>query len=232
LTFLNDAVPAMTRVALIHAVMVAIDPVREAFAELWPDADVINILDDALSPDRARHPDLTPAMRARIGDLGHYALGTGADAILYTCSAFGVAIDAFAASSPKPVLKPNQAMFARALSTGSRIGMLATFAPSVASMEHEFHEMAGEVGAAHAQLETILIEDALAALKGGDAATHNSLLAQAATRLSGCDAIMLAHFSTSRAYASVSQVFGGPVLTSPRAAVEELRERCRKQAAR
>jgi hypothetical protein len=38
-----------TRVALIHALAVAIEPVQEAFRQLWPDAECANILDDSLS---------------------------------------------------------------------------------------------------------------------------------------------------------------------------------------
>lgn len=215
----------MTRIALIHAVTVAIDPVRQAFCELWPEADTINILDDGLSPDRAKDPDLTPALGRRIIDLGNYALSTGASGVLYTCSAFGSAIEEFAATTKEPVLKPNEAMFARALAAGQHIGMLATFRPSVASMEEEFREMA-TAKTVEATIETVLVEGALDALKSGDAQTHNRLLATSAVRLAHCDAIMLAHFSTSRAYDAVSRVVEPPVLTAPRAAVEELRSRC------
>jgi hypothetical protein len=63
----------------------------------------------------------------------------------------------------------------------------------------------------------------MAALKAGDADEHNRLLAQAAPRLAHCDAIMLAHFSTSRALDAVSAAFDGPVLTSPAAAVDKIR---------
>jgi len=216
----------MARIALIHAVTVAIDPVRDAFAELWPEAKLINLLDDSLSPARARDEHLTPAMSRRIGDLGRYAVATGADGVLYTCSAFGPAIEAFAASATMPVLKPNEAMFARALAAGRRIGMLATFRPSVASMEEEFREAAAAI-ASDATIQTVLVEGALDALKGGDAATHNHLLAEAALGLRHCEAVMLAHFSTSRAFDAVSAALDRPVLTSPRAAVEALRERCR-----
>jgi Asp/Glu/hydantoin racemase len=206
-------------------VTVAIDPVQTAFRKLWPDTDVINILDDALSPDRARDEALTEPMKQRIMALGHYALSTGADGILYTCSAFGPAISAFAAETDKPVLKPNEAMFKQALRLGRRIGMLATFPPSVGSMEEEFRAMAEGIGSG-ADIETILVEEALVALKSGDAHTHNHFLAQAAPRLDHCDAILLAHFSTSRAHQAVSAVVSKPVLTSPQAAVEELRRRC------
>jgi hypothetical protein len=76
------------------------DPIRQAFDELWPEADVVNILDDALSPDRARNQELTPALERRIADLGRYALSTGADGVLYTCSAFGPAIESL---RPRPI---------------------------------------------------------------------------------------------------------------------------------
>lgn len=213
------------RIALIHAVTVAMDPIANAFAAGWPEAELVNLLDDSLSPDRARDAGLTPAMTQRISDLADYAFGVGSDAVLYTCSAFGPAIEAVAARCEKPVLKPNEAMFAKALDAGSHIGMLATFPPSVASMEAEFAVEAVARGA-DARIETLLVEGALDALKSGDAETHNRLLAEAAPRLAACDAILLAHFSTSRARTAVEAVVEVPVLASPDCAVDVLRSRC------
>lgn len=212
------------RIALIHAVTVAVQPVGRAFRARWPEAEVMNLLDDALSVDRARSSELTAAMHARIATLGDYAVASGADAVLYTCSAFGEAIEAFAATTDLPVLKPNEAMFRRALAIGGRIGMLATFPQSVASMEAEFREMARQDASA-ATIETVLVADAMTALNAGDADTHNRLLAEAAGKLAGCSAIMLAQFSTSVAREAVGAVVTCPVLTSPDAAVEELRTR-------
>lgn len=210
------------RIALIHAVTVAMDPIASAFASGWPEAECVNVLDDSLSPDRARDDALTPAMAQRISDLADYAFGIGSDSVLFTCSAFGPAIEAVAARSERLVLKPNEAMFAKALQLGSRIGMLATFPPSVASMEAEFGAEAAAHGVA-AHIETLLVEGALDALKSGDAKAHNRLLAEAAPRLAGSDAILLAHFSTSRARAAVEAVVDVPVLTSPESAVDALR---------
>ena len=186
------------RIVLIHAVTVAMAPIEQAFASLWPEAERVNLLDDSLSPDHARAGHLTPAMVERFEALADYAKRIGAHGILFTCSAFGEAIEAAARDSAIPVLKPNQAMFEDALGQGSRIGMLATFGPSVASMEQEFAEATAALRPA-ATLETVLVEDALPALKAGDAKTHDRLLAEAAPRLAACDAVMLAHFSTSRA---------------------------------
>lgn len=206
------------RIALIHAVTVAIEPVHAAFRAGWPEADCFNLLDDSLSADRAGDGALTGAMSARIRALARYAASTGAAAILFTCSAFGPAIEVAARELPIPVLKPNEAMFEAALRAGRRIGMLATFAPAVASMEQELHEMADGV-----TVETICVAAAMDALRSGDAATHNRLLAEAAPRLDHCDTVLLAHFSTARAAPAVSAVLGRGVLTSPDSAVARLR---------
>ncbi len=214
----------MPRIALIHAVMVAVQPVQQAFAALWPEAEAVNLLDDSLSEDRAKSPDVTPEIDSRIANLGRYALNLGADGILFTCSAFGPSIEAFAAETRIPVLKPNEAMFDEALRKGARVGMLATFGPSVASMEAEFNERARAAGRA-ASIRTVLVDGAMAALQSGDAATHNRLLGDAAPQLAGSDAVMLAQFSTSHAFDAVSQRLECPVLTSPRSAVMALQER-------
>jgi hypothetical protein len=62
----------MTRIALIHAVAVAIAPVEAAFRELWPQAEHANILDDSLSLDRERDGALTIAMAGRVMALAEY----------------------------------------------------------------------------------------------------------------------------------------------------------------
>lgn len=209
------------RIALIHAVAVAMDPICDAFAELWPKAETFNVLDDALSKDRAADVTLSEELGERIVALARYAQGAHADAILYTCSAFGPAIERAAASASVPVHKPNEAMFRDALKSGQRTGMLATFEPSVASMAEEFAELASQCGS-KATLETRCVPEAMRALRGGDRATHDALLAKEAPRLAHCDAVMLAHFSTSRAYAAVSEVLSCPVLTAPRSAVLSL----------
>src|SRR4051812_3550941 len=98
-----------TRIALIHATPVAMEPIANAFAELWPEAIAMNVLDDSLSRDREAEPELSAHLFARIGDLADYALGTGANALLYTCSAFGAAIEAVKQRVGVPVLKPNEA---------------------------------------------------------------------------------------------------------------------------
>lgn len=211
------------RIALVHATPVAIEPVADAFKTGWPDAFVTNLLDDSLSPDYENTGLVDEAMINRFRTLARYVAGTGADAIMFTCSAFGPAIEAVAEElAPMPVLKPNEAMFEEALATGGRIGMLATFKPGIPPMEDEFEAMA-EANGRDASLQSLWVEGAMDALLKGDAETHNRLVAKAASDLSDCDIVMLAHFSTAKAKQNVMRVLDCPVLTSPVSAVNKLK---------
>lgn len=214
---------AAPRIVLFHATPVAMDPIKAAMASLWPEAEPVNLLDDGLTIDRAKEgPDLSEELIERFVDFGRYAQRIGADGILITCSAFGPAIDRMEEELPLPVLRPNEAMFREAIAAGNRIGMLATFAPAVATMEEEFRQFAAEAGSA-ATLETIVVPDAMDALRQGDAESHNRLVAEMAPRLADHDAIMLAHFSTSRAADSVRSAVEVPVLAAPEAAVARMK---------
>jgi len=209
------------RIVLLHATPVAMAPIHTAFEEVWPEAETINLLDDGLSVDRARESELSSAMIDRFVRFGHYAYDMQAQGILITCSAFGPAIDRLAKEVPVPVLKPNEAMFHEAVAQGKNIGMLATFVPAVATMTDEFNEYVAQ-NHLSASLTTILVDDAIGLLKKGDAESHNRLVAARAKELAHCDVIMLAHFSTSRAAASVRQQVDIPVLTAPHAAVKRM----------
>jgi len=209
------------RIALIHALKHSIAPIEQAFARLWPDAVLANLLDDSLSTDLAREGALSPAMTERFLTLARYAASCGADGILFTCSAFGPCIDACASElAPMPVLKPKEAMIDEAVAhagASGRIGLLATFAPTLATMPAEFAAVAPQV-----TLVPALASDALAALNRGDAAAHDRLAAEAARPLEGCDVVALAQFSLSSAASLVAQTTGRTVLTTPDSAVRKL----------
>ncbi len=211
-----------TRIVLLHATPIAMAPVQAAFKAAWPEAETVNLLDDGLTIDRARETELSDRMIARFVAFGQYGAAMDADGILVTCSAFGPAIEQLAASLDIPVLKPNEAMFHAAVAAGTSIGMLATFDPSVPTMTAEFDEYVASVGS-KATLTTVVVLEAIDRLRANDADTHNRLVAEHAPQLARCDAIMLAHFSTSRAAPAVRAAIHTPVFTAPEAAVIRMR---------
>jgi len=237
----------LPRIALIHALAHSPAPINAALAEAWPEAERMNLLDDSLSADLARGGGLDAAMTARFVALADYAVGAGAQAILFTCSAFGPCIDAVKRRhAAMPVLKPNEAMVdeAVALAAGGlagggrdvdradaaggaggtvrgrvlrRIGLVASFAPTLTSMPAEFPP--GVV------VRGQLAEGAMAALDRGEVAEHDAAVVRAAQALAleGCTVLALAQFSMARARAAVEAALGLPVLTTPDSAVRRLR---------
>ena len=176
----------------------------------------MNLLDDSLSADLARDGKLSERMTERFLAMGQYAASTGADGILFTCSAFGPCIEAVARThAPMPVLKPNEAMIEQAVAKGKRIDLLSTFPPTLVSMPPEFPS--------EVTLVPKLAEGALAALDRGDRAEHDRIVVEASKDLRDCDLIALAQYSMAPAAARVAEVTGREVLTTPDSAVLKLK---------
>jgi hypothetical protein len=220
------------RVALIHALAHSVAPINQAMAQAWPEAVCMNLLDDSLSADLARTAaaggdGLDAAMHQRFEDLCAYAEGTGSQAILFTCSAFGPCIEAAAARRPHmPVLKPNEAMVADAVANGQRVGLIASFAPTLQSMPAEFPPGIG--------LRTALVAQAMTALDQGDGEAHDAAVLAAAQALleQGCGVIALAQFSMARAAPLLRRRLPAAVsvLTTPDSAVAALQRRLARAA--
>ncbi|KRP91356.1 MULTISPECIES: aspartate/glutamate racemase family protein [Bradyrhizobium] len=204
------------RITLIHALKHSIVPIEASFARHWPEARLMNLLDDSLSADLARDGKLDERMTERFLTMGRYAASTGANGILFTCSAFGPCIEAVArAHAPMPVLKPNEAMIEQAVAKGKRIGLLSTFPPTLVSMPPEFPPQV--------TLVPKLADGALAALDRGDRAEHDRIVVEASKELRNCDLIALAQYSMAPAAERVAEVTGREVLTTPDSAVLKLK---------
>ena len=216
------------RIALIHATALAVDPIAAAFERHWPQARRMNLLDDSLSVDRAKAGQLSDAMVQRFIDLAGYAKGTGCNAILFTCSAFGPAIEAAAQAVQLPTLKPNEAMFGQALEqcarSGGKLGLVATFQASIPSMSGELLQMAQRRGVT-VELRSVFVPQAMQDLAEGRADDHHRKVADAALQLADCDVVMLAQFSMADALATVQRQLSAPVLSSPDCAVLALRRK-------
>lgn len=212
------------RITLIHATRIAMEPVESAAARLWPEAETVSILEEGLSVDRLATAHLSPDLFRRIVDLSRYAEAAHADGVLFTCSAFGEAIERAKIEALIPVMKPNEAMFDAAFSFGDKIAMIYTFPPAAAGMKEEFHD-AVVASTSNARLRSVFCEGALDAKKAGDDAIHDDLIAETAAGIENADAIMLGQFSMASAIDEVKSRTNIPVLTSPESAIQEIRRR-------
>lgn len=220
-----------SRIALVHALTDSQQPAWAAFADAWPEARIHNVLDDSLARDLAVEGKITERMIGRFLAIGRYAASTGVEgdetsAILFTCSAFGPAIDRVKADLDIPVLRPNEAAFEEALDAGSRIGLMVSFPKALPPLVDELEHMARSRGQ-RIEVRTGIAAGALEALKAGDGHRHDALVAACAETLADVDALVLCQFSLARAVAGVAPVPGRTVLSTPVSAVKKLRRTLR-----
>lgn len=217
-----------TRISLIHATPLAMQPVMRAFKRLWPQAQCTNLLDDSLTSDLQEAGGLTPGLIHRMVGLVDYVYTQGAQGVLFTCSAFGPAIDAAKRAHAIPVLKPNEAMYGEALALceamggARRMGLITTFAPASVSMTKELQDA---ITARNLPLsvESICADGALAHLNAGDVSSHDRLVIDAARSMSVCDVYMLGQFSMAAVQDALADALQKPVLSSPSSAVSALK---------
>jgi len=213
------------RIALVHALRASMAPIEAAFAEAWPRATLQHLLDDALPGDLQRAGRVDHGIAERFVRLASYAVEAGADAVLFTCSAFGSAIDAARAAVSVPVMKPNEAMVDEAVRSADDVVLLATFAPTLASMVPEFEAAATSIGR-RVRVRPVFVAGALDALASGAIDAHDALIADtAAVHAGGSAVVALAQFSMARAAPLVRRRLDTRVLTTPASAVEGLRRR-------
>lgn len=96
-------------------------PIENAFERLWPEAELLSLLDETLYADVSVDGAMAPGVAERIATLVHHAVASGAEAIVVTGSTFGPAVDSARASIDIPVLKADEAMALQAAKRGGAV---------------------------------------------------------------------------------------------------------------
>jgi hypothetical protein len=123
----------------------AIDPVCDAFRQLWPQARVTNCSRTRwrrILPRRAASRRPSPAFRRACALQRALRRERGSFHLL----GFRTAIEEAKRSVRIPVLKPNEAMLEDALAVGSDVALLTTFEPSIPSLKAELEQLATDRG--------------------------------------------------------------------------------------
>src|SRR5690606_27549185 len=110
----------------------------------------------------------------------------------------------------------------KALEKGKRIGLMVSFKNALPPLMDELKYMAQERGK-DIEISSAVAEGALEALKAGDAAGHDAIVARTAASLESVDALVLCQFSLARAAEGIASVSGRTVLTTPDSAVQKLK---------
>ncbi|WP_308313991.1 aspartate/glutamate racemase family protein [Streptomyces sp. GbtcB7] len=206
-------------VAMIHAVPSGAEIANQAFAEVFPEAVVWNLLDDRLLEDARSAGGLGPGLRRRMLRLIDHVFQEGADGLLLTCSSYGPVVDTARRLWGKPVYKADEAMFRAALGMPvGRLLVLASTPPAVPAAVEQLEALKLEFRGGP-EIGTVLCEEAASIGHPEELAT---VLAQAA-RTERADVVLLAQYSLTPAATALRAMLGVPVLSGAGAAAQALR---------
>jgi aspartate/glutamate racemase len=212
------------KVALIHTSPAALGPVAQFYGEAAPELELTNLLDDGLLRLLAAGERVT-ALR-RLGEMIAAARDThGAELALITCSSVTMEMAAeLRARLGLPILKIDYPMARLAVRTGRRIGVAATFPPTLVPTGSLLLAAAAEAGA-EIELVKEVVPEAYQALLAGDHGRHDELLLGAIERLEGqgADAIVLAQVSMARILPRLEGRARVPVFSSLHTSLDAIR---------
>ena len=213
------------KVAFIHTSPAAIGPLMQFYSEAAPELEITNLLDDGLLRLLAAKESATA--RRRLAEMIKAAVETyGAELAMITCSSVSREMaEELAGDFALPILKIDYPMARQAVRAGTKIGVAATFPPTLVPTTKLLNEAAAE---AAREIEIIqeVSPDAYTALLANDLATHDELLLGVIERLEQQDvsAIVLAQVSMARILPQLNGRVKVPVLSSLHTSLEAVRE--------
>ena len=165
------------RIILVHAFLPSMPPIAKAFKEGWPEAEVLNLIDEALYADVTPEGVMKPGVTDRVTSLLEHCVLSGADGIVFTGSTFGPAVDVARRSIPVPVLKADEAMAERAVSIGQHILIVCTAMRAIPIVRGNMEAAAKKAGV-QPTIESFCVPGAKDAISAGDEETHDRLIAE------------------------------------------------------
>lgn len=211
------------KIAVVHTSLVSMDELKRLFAELVPEAELMNIVDDSLLAEVKRVGHITPFIVRRMCCYFQLAEQSGADLIFNQCSSVGEAADIAATTVATPVLKVDTPMAQRAAALGDDIAVVATVFSTLAPSCRLVENAVAELGKT-ARVHPLLVDGALDVLMTEGAERHNAMVLSAIEKAAeDNDVIVLAQGSMVVLEPLVTHI-RVPVLTSPRLGVQRARE--------
>ena len=215
----------MPKLAIIHTTPATIEPLKALANDVLPGVTVINFVDDSILPQLRDNGGNLNDVTDRLVQYAVFAQQVGANVILNACSSVGPVVDAMQANVSVPVVRMDDAMTARAVTLGERIGVAATLATTLDPTLKLLHAKASQANKNRSNPQTQfvphLIDSAYEKLLAGNAQGHDEDLVQALTALAAqTDVVVLAQASMARVVSQLPAEQQDRFLTSPRLGME------------
>lgn len=211
-------------IVLIHNSQVIINVVQKMFERVYPEANLINIMDESLLRDIKEKGGIDHLGVRRICRYTLCAEDLGAEAVLMTCSSLCEAVDVARPLVKIPVFKINEPMAEEAVKAGNKIVVMGTLksvlVPTVSLIRCKARETGKEV-----DVKEALCTAAFEALIGGDAQRHDDLLITEVEKAAEkADVIVFAQGSMSRLVPEARKRVNIPVLECLESGVRQIKD--------
>lgn len=214
--------PDKKRIFLLHAYLPSMAPIARAFQEIWPEADVFNLLDESLYADITPEGNVPALVADRITNLLRHCALSGADGIVFTGSTFGPVIEKIRNAVAIPVLTSDEGAAEAAVQLGRSILILSTASRSLPVTRRSIDNAARHAGVKPVVTGQV-VEGAKAALDAGDLAAHNSLIRTAINNTAEYDVVVFGQMSMEPALDGAAPEVVSRVITTPRASATKMR---------
>lgn len=208
------------KIGIIHATCNAVPPLNEAFKQLAPDVSVLNFVDENIQYHANQMNGIDDKSFRDFVHMASKAQEAGVDAIIVACTVLTPVLDSVKPFISVPIFAVDRPMLEKAVTHYTKIGVVATTAPSGPATKAQLEKLANELGK-EVEVDTEITTQAMTELKDGNEEEHNQLnrLAAAELQKRGCEVIILAQITQACAEGETSTL-GLPVLTSPKEAVK------------
>jgi len=212
----------MKRLGILHTAPFLVEVFKRLLAARYPGLESFHVVDESLFQDARRFGGLVPRIVRRIATQVALAQDAGAEVVLFTCSSTSPAVDCIRPLVDVPIVKIDDAMAARAVELGPRVGLLCTSKTTAGPSEALLRQHAAAQARA-IEIATVVENDAYFALRDGDKAGHDAAVQKAAVALApSVNVIVLAQASMAHLAVGLSGTLKKPVLESPSLCVEAL----------
>ncbi|MBQ8068850.1 MAG: Asp/Glu/hydantoin racemase [Solobacterium sp.] len=211
------------KAVLIHTSPVSLDELKSLFHEILPDVEMVNIIDDSLLEEVKRNGSITPQIISRMCSYVQVAKTLKPDIIFNQCSSVGEAFDIARTQAECLTLKIDEPMAEKAVSLGNRIGVVATVASTVKPSSNLIRNTAKKLGREITVTE-YLVDGALDMLMRGEKDKHNELVIKEIRKAEQENDVVVLAQGSMTAILPLLKETEKPVLTSPRLAVERVKD--------
>lgn len=215
----------MKKLGIIHTTPVTVDSLKKLTAEIIPECETINIVDDTILPELIGNSGKIETIKPRWEFYAKVLEAQGANLILSACSSVGPLVDMVQHHIKVPLVRIDEAMAEHAVSHANKIGVAATLEttlePTVTLLQQKAREKGKAIDIVHE-----VASPAYQKLIDGDVDGHNQeLIKTLNSLLKKTELIVLAQASMARVVPALRGDDQSRVISSPELGIQAVKER-------